>query len=79
MASRIDRIPRDEGSISSDAANRAAIAAAAATEPLLVPMDLTVREIGLLIDFLHALTDPASVDLRHTVPARVPSGLPLAD
>ena len=34
-------------------------------------------EVQRLIDFLHALTDPASVDLRADMPDRVPSGLPL--
>ncbi len=60
------------------AANRAAIAAA--VDPLLTtPSNLTDQEVALLIEFLHALTDPSKVDLRHTVPASVPSGLPLAD
>ena len=61
----------------SDADNRNAIVAA--VDPLLTTPPLTDTEIGLLIDFLHALTDPASVDLRSTVPKAVPSGLPLAD
>ena len=50
---------------------------AAATE--LPPVSLTEREIGQLVDFLHALTDPAMLDLRRDVPASVPSGLPIAD
>lgn len=51
-----------------------------ALDPLLAkPAKPKDREIGLLIDFLHALTDPATTDLRHTVPGRVPSGLPLRD
>jgi len=37
---------------------------------------LSDREIARLIDFLHALTDPASLDRRRHVPQRVPSGLP---
>jgi len=61
----------------SNADNRAAIVAA--IDPLIVPVALSDREIGLLIDFLHALTDPASVDIRATLPMTVPSGLPLAD
>lgn len=40
---------------------------------------LTRREIGQLLDFLHALTDFSMLDLRSDVPASVPSGLPLAD
>ncbi|RMH12188.1 MAG: cytochrome-c peroxidase [Planctomycetota bacterium] len=38
---------------------------------------LSDQQFSDLIDFLHALTDPASVDLRHTVPMSVPSGLPV--
>jgi cytochrome c peroxidase len=40
---------------------------------------LTKRELRNLVDFLHALTDPASLDLRNDVPMTVPSGLPVAD
>lgn len=36
-------------------------------------------EIHLVMEFLEALTDPSAQDLRHTVPRRVPSGLPLAE
>ena len=43
------------------------------------PVVLSDEEIKLLTDFLHALTDPASLDMRATAPTRVPSGLPLAD
>lgn len=43
------------------------------------PINLTQSEFAQLMDFLFALTDPASVDLRDDVPERVPSGLPLAD
>ena len=32
-----------------------------------------------LVAFLEALTDEASLDLAHTIPASVPSGLPVAD
>jgi cytochrome c peroxidase len=59
-----------------DPANRAAMAEFV-DPPLLETPDLSDKEIALLIEFLHALTDPSSVDLRHTVPAKVPSGLPL--
>lgn len=40
---------------------------------------LTKREVANLVAFLHALTDPTSLDLRNRVPPSVPSGLPLAD
>ncbi len=52
-------------------------AIAAANE--LGPRELTESDINRLMDFLWALTDPTSTDLRHTVPEAVPSGLPLAD
>ena len=37
------------------------------------------EDVDRIIDFLHALTDPRSLDVRAQVPMRVPSGLPLAD
>jgi len=61
--------------IMNDAASVDAIAAAIVLEPV----ELSEREIGQLIDFLHALTDPSSVDLRRDMPLRVPSGLPVYD
>jgi cytochrome c peroxidase len=45
----------------------------------LVPRNLTDTEIADLIEFLRSLTDPNSRDLRHLVPATVPSGLPVSD
>ena len=45
----------------------------------IIPVDLTEEEVAYLIDFLHALTDPKSLDMRTTLPYRVPSGLPMAD
>ena len=45
----------------------------------IIPVDLTEEEVAYLIDFLNALTDPKSLDLRATVPYRVPSGLTMAD
>ena len=45
----------------------------------LAPTHLTEREIRQLIDFLHALTDPAMLDLRSDVPESVPSGMPLRE
>ena len=50
---------------------------AAANE--LAPVVLDDGEIADLVAFLHALTDPASVDLSTFVPDRVPSGLPVGD
>ncbi|NOX93198.1 MAG: cytochrome-c peroxidase [Gammaproteobacteria bacterium] len=41
--------------------------------------NLNEKKIAYLMDFLHALTDPNSVDIRYDVPRAVPSGLPLAD
>ena len=43
------------------------------------PVELSPEEISYLLDFLNALTDPASVDMRASVPNSVPSGLPIAD
>ena len=60
-----------------DPAITAAIIGANELEPLDPP--LSQRRVDDLIDFLHALTDPAAGDLRHVVPQRVPSGLPLAE
>ena len=45
----------------------------------LAPVELTDAEVAQLIDFLNALTDPASLDLRHWMPKSLPSGLLLAD
>ena len=45
----------------------------------LEPATLRERELGQLMDFLHALTDPAALDMRLDVPSRVPSGLPVWD
>ncbi|MEF3074700.1 hypothetical protein V2P20_06660 [Methylobacter sp. Wu1] len=43
------------------------------------PVALTDAQVKLLLDYLHALTDPSSLDLRSTAPKKVPSGLSLAD
>lgn len=43
------------------------------------PVSLKEKEVKQLIDFLNALTDPSSIDLRTDVPKRVPSGLTLAE
>ena len=45
----------------------------------IAPVDLDDRQIGYLMDFLDALTDPASVDIRLDQPMELPSGLPPAD
>ena len=45
----------------------------------LAPRNLTDTEVTDLIEFLKALTDPNSRDMRHLVPASVPSGLPVGD
>jgi cytochrome c peroxidase len=45
----------------------------------LQPFTYTDDEVDLIIEFLHALTDPSSIDLRSDQPLTVPSGLPLAD
>lgn len=52
--------------------------AIAATNEL-APVSLSEAEFSDLMDFMNALTDPNSVDIRNTVPRTVPSGLPLAD
>ncbi len=61
--------------VHNDQASRTALAAACE----LTPTPLSDHHVGLLVSFLHALTDRSSVDLRHTVPLRVPSGAPIAD
>lgn len=43
------------------------------------PVRLSEQEIDQIIDFLHALTDPDSLDLREDAPKSVPSGLTLID
>lgn len=45
----------------------------------LTPISLSDDEIKDIIDYMHALTDPASLDMRHLIPAAVPSGLPVGD
>jgi cytochrome c peroxidase len=51
------------------------------TEYEKAPMDLryTPAEVDRILDFLNALTDTGSIDLRNDVPASVPSGLPMYD
>jgi hypothetical protein len=40
-------------------------------------VQLTDAEMDSLMAFLHALTSPSALDLSHTIPASVPSGLPV--
>ncbi len=43
------------------------------------PMSYSNDDVDRIIDFLNALTDPGSIDLRNDVPSSVPSGLPMYD
>jgi cytochrome c peroxidase len=47
----------------------------------LAPMEYDAEDVDRILDFLHALTDPACTDLRGDIDvvAGVPSGLPLAE
>ncbi len=56
-----------------------ATTAAIADRIELEPIPLSDEEVADIISFLHALTGPSALDLRGAVPARVPSGLPLAE
>ncbi|MGH7526304.1 MAG: cytochrome-c peroxidase [Gemmatimonadales bacterium] len=49
----------------------------ATRDPLLASIVLPPEVVDDITEFLKALTDPAARDLRHLVPARVPSGLPV--
>ncbi|MDH3285527.1 MAG: cytochrome-c peroxidase [Acidobacteriota bacterium] len=53
--------------------------AAIATANEIRPASVSERELADIVEFLHALTDRGSLDLRRDVPAEVPSGLPLAE
>lgn len=47
-------------------------------DPLVAtPVALSDREFEQLMAFLHALTDPAAINLTNVVPKSVPSGLPI--
>jgi cytochrome c peroxidase len=59
--------------------NDPTLTAAIALANEIPPKNLTPDEVDHLIAFLHALTDPASLDLRKDVPLEVPSGLPVAE
>jgi len=45
----------------------------------LADINLREKQVQDLLSFLQALTDPSFLDMRHTVPSRVPSGLSLAE
>ena len=45
----------------------------------LPPFTYTPIEIDRIVDFLNALTDPGSIDLRNDTPMTVPSGIPVAE
>ncbi len=61
--------------VQSDSSRRGEIGAACEIERT----EVTAAEIDDLLDFLYALTDRNSLDLRADLPAMVPSGLPVAD
>ena len=61
--------------VMNDAARRQAIAESCEIRPIA----LKERDTQALLAFLHALTDPAVLDMRNDVPADVPSGLPVWD
>jgi cytochrome c peroxidase len=78
--SQIVMPPRDDlDALDLIAFNDQAVTDAIAAAIELIPPTLTPVQIDDLMEFLHALTDPSAGDLRSTVPARVPSGLPLAE
>ncbi len=64
-----------DGVVQADAGLRGQIAASNE----LTPLGLSDPEIGDLVEFMKALTDPASRDLSALVPESLPSGLPVAD
>lgn len=68
-------LSQDDFSVMDDESRLAAIADANE----LGETKLRPHEFEDLISFLHALTDPASMDLRGDAPMTVPSGLPVAD
>jgi len=61
--------------VQADAERREGIAASIE----LAHVALTDEEVSDLMEFLYALTDYGCVDLRHLIPERVPSGLPVYD
>ena len=70
--------PPFQGTVDSDPDRQ--MARLEALDPLLqTPIQLTEEELSDLMDFLHALTDPSSLNLLSDVPDSVPSGLPVED
>jgi len=61
--------------VMNDAVRRGAIADANE----LAPVQLSEKQFSDLVEFLHALTDRDSIDLRSDTPESVPSGLSLAE
>jgi cytochrome c peroxidase len=61
--------------VMSDPVRRQRIAAASEISAV----SLSERDVEDLLEFLYALTDPASIDLRADVPPHLPSGTTLAD
>jgi cytochrome c peroxidase len=55
------------------------IAQAARNETSLRPRNMSPQNLSDIVEFLRALTDPASVDLSRDIPSTVPSGLSLLD
>jgi cytochrome c peroxidase len=74
LPSRVD-LDAQDFIVIDDPVRRTAIGAASE----LPAVTLTDRQVGYLLDFLRALTDPAMLDLRDDVPSEVPSGLPIFD
>ena len=74
MPSRPDLNAKDYRAMSD-----ASVVASIARANELAPSYLKKREIRQLVDFLHALTDPAMLDMRGDVPTSLPSGLPIYD
>ncbi len=60
-------------------AGRNAARGAALSPILATPVTLTDAEFADLMAFLHALTDPSSLNLLPEIPKSVPSGLPVKD
>ena len=69
----------DLNAIDFELLDNAAVMSAIANANELAPRELSETDIDRLMDFLWALTDPTSTDLRSDVPEGVPSGLSLAD
>ena len=74
LPSRSDLDAKDQ-----QAMNAPSVLAAIAKANELSAVELKEREVSQLIDFLHALTDPAMLDMRGDVPRSLPSGLLLGD